>query len=339
MEREGREPRRGERHLSRRVRNALGGALALATWGCAGPPAASVSSSAATTMPPRESLVEVAVTVDDLPSHGPAFEGMDRVAIADRMLAAFAAHHLPPVYGFVNGKRVDEHPETKEVLRRWIAAGQPLGNHTYAHLGLNDTPIDEYLADIDKGEAILRELVPDERAWRFFRYPFLFEGPTLEKRTAVRAHLAERGYAIAEVTIDGDDWAWNPPFVRCTDRHDEAALAVLRAGYVKTHVEELRFIRRATRELVGRDVRHVLLLHVGPADADALDELLSAYEREGVRFIDLPTALADPIYQIDPASPSRAGAAFPYALARARQTKLGAAPPRPEEDALETTCR
>jgi peptidoglycan-N-acetylglucosamine deacetylase len=285
------------------------------------------------------SPLEMAVTVDDLPSHGPDFVGIDRLAIAERMLSVFRAHHLPPVYGFVNAKRIDEHPETKQVLVAWLKAGNPLGNHTYSHMGLNDSEVEPYIADIERGEAILRELVPDEKVWHFYRYPSLFEGPTLEKHQRVRRYLSAHGYNIAEVTIDGDDWAWNPPFARCTDQHNQDALRILHDGYIKTHVDELRFIRRVTREMLGRDIKHVLLLHIGAADADAIDDLLTAFEKEGVRFIDLPTALDDPIYRVDPARPSRAGAAFIYPLAWSKGFKMAELPARPQEDALEATCR
>jgi len=323
-----------------RPRWALAAALALAS--CSPPPAAPPTApvgASAPVAPPAAAPVEVAVTVDDLPLHGPDFAGVDRVAIADRLLAAFRAHRLPPVYGFVNGKKVDEHPESRAVLEHWRAAGQPLGNHTYSHVSLTDSAVADYLADLEKGEAVLRALQPDEATWRFFRYPFLFEGDTLEKREAVRRYLTEHRYTIAEVSLDGDDWAWNAPFARCTDRHDTPALAELRRGYVQTHVDELRYIREATRLLAGRPVKQVLLLHVGAADADAIEELLTAYEHEGVRWIDLPTALADPFYAEDPHRPWRAGAAFPYAIARARGVKLPPSPKRPAEDKLETTCR
>lgn len=281
----------------------------------------------------------MAITVDDLPVHGPSFDGIDRVEIAERLLAAFRAHKVPPVYGFVNGKKVDDDPASVAVLRRWVEAGHPLGNHTYSHASLNAVELPAYLADVDRGEEILRRLVRDEATWKVYRYPFLFEGPTIEKREGVRRHLAGRGYAVAEVTIDGDDWAWNPPFARCTTQGDRGALAELRRGLVETHVDELRYMREVTRALAGRDVKQVLLLHVGAAEADAIDELLTAYEREGVRFIDLRSAMADPFYNEDPARPSRAGAAFPYQLAKARGVTLPPAPKRPAEDALEGMCR
>lgn len=311
------------------------------------PPPEAPAPSAALDASPQDSAsaeshatgVEIAVTVDDLPVHGPAYPGIDRVAIADAMLAAFRKHRLPPVYGFVNGKKVADDPSTEVILARWVAAGNPLGNHTYSHISLNEASVGSYLADLEQGEAILQRFMKDERAWRVFRYPYLFEGPDADKRGAVRRYLAEHHYRVADVTIDGDDWAWNPPFARCMAKGDQAALAELRRGYVKTHVSELRYIRELTRRIAGREIKHILLLHVGAADADAIDELLTAFEAEGARFIGLDTALADPIYGEDHGLAMKAGAALPYKLANVKRVPFGALPTRPEEDALEATCR
>ena len=303
------------------------------------PPPSARPAAVASLPPPAPPAIEVAVTVDDLPVHGPAFTGIDRAAIAERLLAVFRDHRLPPVYGFVNGKKVDDDPASEAILRRWIAAGNPLGNHTYSHISLNRASITDYLADLEKGESILRKLGLDEATWKVYRYPFLFEGDTLDKRESVRAYLRQHGYLTAEVTIDGDDWAYNPPYARCSDRHDTTSLAELRRGLVEAHVDELRFVRALTRELSGRDVRHVLLLHIGAAGADAMDELLTAYEHEGVRWIDLRAALADPFYAIDPHIPHAYGAAFPYVVAKARGVTLPPHPKRDVEERAESMCR
>ena len=283
--------------------------------------------------------LEVAITVDDLPVHGPAARGVDRGAIATGLLEAFAAHRVAPVTGFVNGERVEKDPRTEAILRRWLAAGHPLGNHTWSHPSLNATALPAYLADIERGEAILIELGA-LGAWKPFRYPFLYEGDTPDKRDRVRSFLRRRGYTIAPVSIDADDWAYNPPYARCTELGDRIAAEKLVADFVAGHVDELHRVRDLTRELVGRDIKHVLLLHIGVADAAAIDGLLTAYEREGVRWIDLPTALADPFYSLDTAEPVRYGAAAPYRLARERGVK--APPPvfaRDLEQRLAATCR
>ena len=312
-------------------------AIALSSIGCGAlasrhrpaPPAPAVASTVA-----PAPFVEVAVTVDDLPVHGPPPPDGDRLRMVGHMLDAFHRHAVPHVYGFVNGAKTAGDVALPEiagawaVLRSWVAAGHPVGNHTWTHVNLLKVPLPDYLADLEKNEPLLERLHAEAgdqlsgHPWRVFRYPYLFEGDTLQKHHAVRTYLREHGYQIAEVSIDAEDWAFNPPFARCAARGDRQALAQLHDRYVSVHVHELRRMREMTRLLAGREVRHVLLLHAGVADADALDDLLTAYEKEGVRWIDLRTALADPFYAQDPAQPARFGAAFPYLVARARQVSF-----------------
>jgi peptidoglycan/xylan/chitin deacetylase (PgdA/CDA1 family) len=303
-------------------------------------PACAASLPAEPSRAPAAPPIEVAVTVDDLPLMGPAMPGVTRAEVADHLLDAFRRHRLPPVYGFVNGKKLGDDPAYEDILRRWLLAGNPLANHTFSHPDLNDTPLPDYLADIERGEAILRKLQGDAPVWKLFRYPFLHEGDTEEKRRAVRAHLREHGYTVAEVSIDADDWAFGPPLVRCAERGEKALVDGLHRDFVTAHVEELHRAREIGRLLVGREIKHVLLLHVGAADADAIDDLLSAYEREGVRWIDLPAALADPFYALDPGPPVRYGASFPYLAAKGGGVRPPAPPifARDLEERLERTC-
>src|SRR3569623_762821 len=74
--------------------------------------------------------VQVAVTVDDLPSHGDLAGTDTRDTIALRFLAAFKKHHIHQVYGMFNQSRVDAEPSCANVLSLWTKAGMPLGNHT-----------------------------------------------------------------------------------------------------------------------------------------------------------------------------------------------------------------
>jgi peptidoglycan-N-acetylglucosamine deacetylase len=180
-----------------------------------GSPHAGSEARAPTKAAPEPGL-SVAITVDDLPVHGQPYPGIDRGKIADQLLAAFAAHHVPSVYGFVNGKKVEDDPATEAILRRWLAAGYPLGNHTWSHPSLKEMPVPDYIADIEHGEAILKKLNAFG-AFKPFRYPYLFEGDTAETRDAVRHYLKEHGYTRATVTIDGEDWAYNGPFARCRE--------------------------------------------------------------------------------------------------------------------------
>jgi peptidoglycan/xylan/chitin deacetylase (PgdA/CDA1 family) len=231
-------------------------------------------------------------------------------------------------------------PDAEAVLSTWVAAGNHLGNHSHSHVSLNAVSLPVYFADVDEGEVILDRFEPAWRTTKTFHFPFLFEGNTTEKREGARQGLRARGYVTAEVTVEADDWAFNAPFGRSGARHDDAALASLHERFVAVHLDELARMRTLTRRLAGRDVRHVLLLHLGIADADALDDLLNAHEHAGVRWISLPEALGDAFYALDPGAPFPFGASFPYLSARARGIPT-AAPiyGRGLEQELDRLCR
>jgi peptidoglycan-N-acetylglucosamine deacetylase len=108
--------------------------------------------------------------------------------------------------------------------------------------------------------------------------------------------------------------------------------------YVARHVAELERARELTRSLLGRDVAHVLLLHIGAADAAAIDSLLTAYEQHGVKWIGLEQALTDPFHALETREPMKFGAADPYRLAKERGVKLSSAPPDDIQARLATTC-
>src|SRR5882724_8696335 len=91
---------------------------------------------------PQAFSQEVALTIDDLPAHGSVPPGMTRTDIAKTILKELKDVHAPKVYGFINARKLEEHPEDVEVLKLWRRAGFPLGNHTYAHLSLNDSSAD-----------------------------------------------------------------------------------------------------------------------------------------------------------------------------------------------------
>jgi len=255
--------------------------------------------------------VPIAVTFDDLPEHGPSLPSQSVVDIHRKILDTLAAHHVPQVYGFINGARLETQPEGRRVLELWRDAGHPLGNHTWAHEDIGVVGAAAAIRDIDRNDQLLAEIMGDSpaarRARRVFRYPFLRQGRDRQTLDAVRAHLGEQGYRIAEVTVDFGDWAYNRPFVRCSEAHDEAAIATLRWNYARRGLEFLQWSEAAARVIWGRSIHHVLLLHTGSFDAVMLDELLTTYEKGGARWVTLDEALDDPIYHEDVRVPSQYG--------------------------------
>ena len=97
--------------------------------------------------------IELAVTIDDLPTTGTLPPGTTRMAIVDQMIDTLRRHAVPGVHGFVNGGQVYDNPELEKILLAWRKGGFLLGNHTFSHLDLNRVGADDFVADIERNES------------------------------------------------------------------------------------------------------------------------------------------------------------------------------------------
>jgi peptidoglycan/xylan/chitin deacetylase (PgdA/CDA1 family) len=246
--------------------------------------------------------VKVALTFDDLPLNGTLPAGVARVDITRDTLAVLKKHHIPPSYGFVNAVKLEHNPDGAAALALWAASGNPLGNHTYTHLDLTTNSAEDFGREILRNEPVLELLMPEggKHDWRWFRYPYLHEGDTLEKRRAVRAFLTANGYKIAQTTLEHEDYLWNSAHARCVDKHDSDAIRWLRESYLSEAARWFRAERDLSRQAFGRDINHVMLLHLGSFSATILPDLFAWLKREGYEIVTLEEAQGDPIYSRDP---------------------------------------
>lgn len=242
---------------------------------------------------------ELAITVDDLPVHSVAHPGMTRLDIAAEMIAALQGAGAPPAYGFANGTPMEGDPAVTSVLSLWYEAGFFLANHTFSHMDLAQVSIETFIADIERMDRALTPWASASSA-KLFRYPYLSEGDTHAKRRSVREYLKQRGYRIAPVTVDYNDWAWSAAYTRCSLAHDEEAMQQLQGQVVRAARRKLLEAQRLSISLVGRDIKHILLLHISALTARTLPAVLAAFQADGVKLIGLPAALEDPVYRIDP---------------------------------------
>ncbi len=270
---------------------------------------------------PARALTEMAVTIDDLPTHGPLPPGTTRLEIAGQMIQALKRNVSVPVYGFANGGQIADSPELEGIFRAWLQAGFFLGNHTFSHLDLTRVTAAEYIADIERNEEVLAGLsasgVP-----RYFRHPYLHEGNTATKRAAIRQWLAAQRYTVVPVTVFFDDWAWNEAYARCVVVDDEPAIANLKRAYTAQALSRLSAFQELALRLFGRPIRHILLMHMAAFNAVMLDELLTAYRAAGTRFISLDHALRDSVYIIDPGLVQDGDQTFLVQVAKARRVPL-----------------
>jgi peptidoglycan/xylan/chitin deacetylase (PgdA/CDA1 family) len=250
----------------------------------------------------------VAVTFDDLPGPAGGLVSNDVAALREntrKLLDTLTGRGVPAV-GFVNegkllvdGEGPAEAEARKAVLKMWVDAGFELGNHTWSHKSLNTTPLAEFEDDVARGEAVTRGLLAENgRKLRYFRHPFLQVGLELEKRRAFESFLAGRGYTVAPVTIDNDDYVYAAVYADASRRGDRATAGRVGEDYLRYMETVFAFVEDVSRRLLGREVRQVLLLHANTLNADLFGRLAGSMKARGYGFITLEDALKDDAYRL-----------------------------------------
>jgi len=273
----------------------------------------------------------VAITFDDLPAAGPRNPDEDRALttadirdINTSILTTLRAHHVPAI-GFVNERGVSAYPDgtaRREILEQWIAAGMELGNHTYSHADFNTLSIEQFRAEVERGEASIAPLL--SRAGKklsYFRFPMNHTGDTAAKRDAAAQYLSGRGYEIATCTIDTEDFAFERAFRAMLSKGETMAVQRLRKEYLRYTAEEIDYYADLHRQLFGRETAHVLILHVNRINAELLDAVLKMFEDRGYRFVTIAEAQNDAAFRTAE-SVTKSGPMWGYRWARALGAKI-----------------
>lgn len=239
---------------------------------------------------------DVAVTVDDLPAHGPLPRGQTRGGIAQSYIDTLRRHGVPEAWGFVNARGLDDDLASLDALVRWRRAAYPLGSHTYSHLGLSQaSSLAAWRDDVARNEEVLAAHMGG-RDWHWLRYPFLDAGQG-GRHDAALAWLHGRGYRIADVALGFDDWAYSDAYVRCLDSGDAAAIEAMKAGYARRVGQQIARNQALSRRLYGRVVPQVLLTHLGAWSAATLPQVLAQLDAAGARYVPLAQAQDDAAYR------------------------------------------
>lgn len=272
------------------MKNASLGCVLLVFFGCCfGIPAAAA----------RKPVRTVAVTFDDLP--GSSIRDFAAKRAFNEKLVASVKRQGVPAIGFVNeGQCYDGEtfePSRVEILRLWTDAGFELGNHTRTHGDFNTLSIEDIKRDVTEGEAITRRLL-GTTSWtlRFFRHPFLHTGGNAEKKKAIETFLAERGYRVAPVTIDDEDWIFARAYELALMDGDTKLQQRIRDAYVPYLATVFDYYERQSVVLFGREISQILLLHSNQLNADTFDDVAKMLRRRNYRTIPLEAALNDPAY-------------------------------------------
>jgi peptidoglycan/xylan/chitin deacetylase (PgdA/CDA1 family) len=239
---------------------------------------------------------QIAITMDDF-----AWNNSVKLVPEERnraILGALQSHGRLKVALFVAGKNADN--ETgKALLREWDKAGHLIGNHSYSHKYLNSSKVtaEVFTADILKGEEVIKRFPHFQKS---FRFPYLKEGETMAKRDAVRTFLKQNGYRTGHVTIDASDWAIDDRLSARLAKEPAADLKPYRDFYLSHMWERSLYYDDLSRKVLGRSVKHTILMHYNLLNALFLGDLLDMFKSKGWKLIDAAEAFTDPVFLATP---------------------------------------
>ena len=246
---------------------------------------------------------EVAVTFDDLPIAYRKNLQSER-ELTKKLLQSIKSNNVPAI-GFVNEGKLNARGEidkNTELLQMWLDAGLELGNHTFSHISLEKASIEEYQKDVICGEKVTRMLLNRKKMkLRYFRHPFLRTGNTVEDKNALDAFLKKRGYTIAPVTIDNNDYIFAFIYFKAKEKGDTKTMAEVGEVYIPYMEKIFEFFEQLSKESFGYEIKQVLLLHANELNADYFDKLAAMMKRRGYSFIALEETLKDKTYSLSDA--------------------------------------
>lgn len=279
----------------------------------------------------------LAITFDDLPGVAHA-KGEDLAAIQEinRKLLDTLKKHRVPATGFVIGSRVLESGDVekrKAILQDWLSAGMELGNHTYSHLDLNAVTAPQFERDVVRDEGVLRPMLEkNSRRLRFIRFPYNHVGEKATKKQEVAGFLSQQRYETATCTVENYDFTFDLVYFDSVKNRDASGMRRLRESYLETTEQSFAYYEKLSRDLFGREIPQVLLIHANQLNADALDDVLALIEKRGYRFVTLAEAQSDAAYKSPEAYVGSEGWMWGYRWALAKghkfDPKLRPIPPR-----------
>lgn len=238
---------------------------------------------------------ELAITMDDPnTTQTPVFSWEER---NNRILETLDKYNVK-IALFVCGKRIDNKNGIK-LLNKWDNKNHMICNHSYSHFYFNSKSKTSkiFINDFKKGDSLINKY---KNYTRLFRFPYLKEGNTIEKRDSIRQGMKQMGYKNGHVTIDASDWYIDSKIIEELKRNPNVDLTVYKKYYIKHILERANYYDSLATALFKRKIKHTLLIHHSLLNALFLDDLLQALKNNGWKLIDAKEAYNDSIFNLQP---------------------------------------
>ncbi len=238
---------------------------------------------------------EISITIDDPEvTESPLYSANER----NQKILKALDHYKVKAALFVCGMRIDN-PEGKALLGEWDKKGHLIANHSYSHLyfpGKKNT-LEVFREDFKKVEPLISGL---KNFTKLFRFPYLKEGDTQEKRDGMRTALIDSGYSMGYVTIDASDWYVDERLKKRLKDNPKADIRGYRDFYISHILDRASFYHDLSLKVFGKEIKHTLLIHHSLLNSLFLKDLISALKKDKWKIISAKEAFKDPVFQIKP---------------------------------------
>lgn len=231
---------------------------------------------------------QIAFTFDDAPRQANGyFDGPTR---AKALIKELQEHGIKQAAFFATTSHLNE--EGKARLKAYANAGHVIANHTHTHPDINKTSLEDYLQEITTAHNKIKDY-PNFKPW--FRFPYLREGDTQQKRDGVRAYLAQNGYRNAYITLNNYDWYIENLFQDALKNGKEVDFEKLKNFYIDVIIQGAQYYDELAVKYLGHSPKHVILLHEMDITALFVGDLADAFRENGWQVISPEKAYQDPI--------------------------------------------
>ena len=236
----------------------------------------------------------IALTVDDLPYKSLSVNDKSKEGLE---ITTLLLRHLKQndvkATGFVIGGKIGEEEKRLDLLGKWQSDGHLLANHTYSHLRFSNISSDDFEKEVIKSEKILAPYW-GKKTVKYFRFPYLDCGSTIEKISKALDFLYKRSYIIAPVTIDSGDYHFNRIYTDACLNNDVEMMQHVIDWYLEYTKEIVEFRERQAMYFLNRPIGHIMLMHANRINAYSLDRVIALFKRKGYEFVSLSEILNEP---------------------------------------------
>ena len=235
----------------------------------------------------------IALTFDDGPNMADKI-GLSPVARNEAILRQLAEAHLKSIL-FVT--RTDTDSKRNDLIRQWGVEGHQIGNHTATHPDIDEITLSDYEQELLTCDKAIRDMPGFTRR---FRFPYLKEGNTIEKRDGFRAFLDSNSYKTGPVSVDASDWYYSKRLSDRLKKNPHADTNPYKDAYLRHLYDRAQYYDYLSRTVLGRSIAHVLLLHHNLINAFFLKDVVQMFKEKGWTLIDSEAAFKDPVYAMRP---------------------------------------